>query len=65
MCQERGAKMFCPENSLLTDNAGMIAYLGEIMFNSGIFVSGKDLEKLDISPRERTDEVSVSWRKGL
>jgi len=61
MCEERKCKMFCPENSLLVDNGGMIAYLGEIMFNSGIYE--KDVDKLDIHPRERTDDVKVSWRK--
>ncbi len=59
MCEERGAKFFCPERSLLVDNAGMIAYTGEIMFNSGI---KETAEKVDISPRERTDEVVVTWR---
>jgi len=47
----------------------MIAYLGEIMFKSprddpagpkGI--SERNLEKIDIHPRERTDDVAVSWR---
>jgi len=61
MCEERGCKMFCPEKSLLVDNAGMIAFLGEIMFNSGIYE--KEIDKLDINPRERTDDVKVSWRK--
>jgi tRNA A37 threonylcarbamoyltransferase TsaD len=37
----------------------MIAYTGEIMFNAGIKESA---EKVDIAPRERTDEVNVSWR---
>ncbi|MBS3078304.1 hypothetical protein J4412_02265 [Candidatus Pacearchaeota archaeon] len=37
MCEERGAKSFCPEKSLLVDNGAMIAYLGEIMFKSGIW----------------------------
>ena len=59
MCEERGAKFFCPERSLLVDNAGMIAYTGEIMFNSGIKL---DPEEVDISPRERTDSVVVKWR---
>jgi glycoprotease/Kae1 family metallohydrolase len=59
MCQERGAKFFCPERALLTDNAGMIAYLGEIMLNSGIAESA---DKIDIKPRERTDDVNVTWR---
>jgi glycoprotease/Kae1 family metallohydrolase len=59
MCAERGAKFFCPERSLLVDNAGMIAYTGEIMLNAGIKKEAKDV---DIAPRERTDEVIVTWR---
>ncbi len=62
MCEERGCKFFCPERQYLVDNAGMIAFLGEIMFNSGIKFSGKKIEKLDIMPRERTDDVNVSWK---
>lgn len=60
MCEERDCKMFVPDRSLLVDNAGMIAYLGEIMFNSDI--REKNIEKLDIKPRQRTDEVNVSWK---
>ena len=62
MCEERGAKSFCPEKSLLVDNGAMIAYLGEIMFKSGIEFSGKKAQDLDIKPRQRTDEVEVSWK---
>jgi tRNA A37 threonylcarbamoyltransferase TsaD len=62
MSEERGAKFFCPERSLLVDNAAMIGYLGIKMFNAGIFVKPEDLEKLDINPRERTDQVEVVWR---
>ncbi|MEK6873757.1 MAG: KEOPS complex N(6)-L-threonylcarbamoyladenine synthase Kae1 [Nanoarchaeota archaeon] len=64
MCEERGCKFFVPENSLLVDNAAMIAYTGEIMYKSGIKVSlkTKAFEKLDIQPRQRTDDVVVSWR---
>ena len=62
MCEERGAKFFCPENQFLVDNAAMIAYLGEIMFKSGIKVQDTEIEKLDIKPRQRTDDVEVSWR---
>ncbi|MCK5449305.1 tRNA (adenosine(37)-N6)-threonylcarbamoyltransferase complex transferase subunit TsaD [Candidatus Pacearchaeota archaeon] len=60
MCKERGVKFFCPDKSLLVDNAGMIGYLGLKMFKAGIFE--KDLEKVDIAPRERTDDVEVSWK---
>ena len=59
MCKERKAKFFCPDKSLLTDNGAMIAYLGEIMFKSGIKLNPN---KIDISPRERTDDVKVSWK---
>ena len=59
MCEERGAKFFVPERGLLVDNGAMIAFLGEIMFNSGI---REKSEKADIKPRQRTDDVEVSWR---
>ncbi len=59
MCEERGAKFFCPAKEFLVDNAGMIAYTGEIMFNAGI---SEDIDKIDIKPRERTDDVNVTWR---
>ncbi|MBT4376985.1 tRNA (adenosine(37)-N6)-threonylcarbamoyltransferase complex transferase subunit TsaD [archaeon] len=62
MCEERGAKYFCPPRSLLVDNGAMIAYLGEIMFNAGLGVEGKGIEEIDIMPRQRTDQVEVSWR---
>jgi len=62
MCKERGAKFFCPEKSLLVDNGAMIAFLGEIMFRKGIKISYKNLDKIDIKPRQRTDEVDVRWK---
>jgi glycoprotease/Kae1 family metallohydrolase len=60
MCEERECKMFAPDRSLLVDNAGMIAYLGEIMFKKGI--KETNLDNLDIKPRQRTDDVLVSWK---
>ncbi len=62
MCGERGAKLFVPSRDVLVDNGAMIAYLGEIMFNSGIKFFGKKADELDIKPRQRTDEVEVSWK---
>ena len=62
MCKERGCKFFCPPTSLLVDNAGMIAYLGLKMFKAGISEKPKNLDKIDISPRERTDDVGVVWK---
>ncbi len=60
MCEERGAKFFVPKRSLLVDNAAMIAFLGEIMFRKDLVE--KNLDKIDILPRQRTDDVEVSWK---
>ncbi len=62
MCKERKCKFFTLPNSLLVDNGAMIAYLGEIMFKAGIFIKPGNLNKVDIKPRERTDDVKVLWR---
>ena len=59
MCEERGAKFYCPAREFLVDNGAMIAFTGELMFNSGI---KEKPENVDIKPRERTDEVEVRWR---
>ncbi len=59
MCEERGCEFFVPDNSLLVDNAGMIAYLGEVMFKKGIV---KDIDKIEINSRERTDDIEVTWK---
>jgi N6-L-threonylcarbamoyladenine synthase len=62
MCKERGAKFFCPERSLLVDNGAMIAYLGLKLFKSEIKFSHKNSDKIDILPRQRTDDVEVKWK---
>lgn len=59
MCEERGAKLFCPAREFLVDNPGMIAFTGELMFKAGIKES---IKTIDIKPRERTDQVDVAWR---
>ncbi|MEM4230447.1 MAG: KEOPS complex N(6)-L-threonylcarbamoyladenine synthase Kae1 [Candidatus Pacearchaeota archaeon] len=59
MCKERQAKFFCPPCEFLVDNAGMISFLGEIMFNAGI---KQKPSEADINPKERTDDVKVSWK---
>ncbi len=63
MCNERSAKYFCPERPLLVDNGAMIAFLGELMYEkkANLF-SYKELDKIDILPRQRTDDVEVSWK---
>jgi N6-L-threonylcarbamoyladenine synthase len=62
MCAQRKIKLFVPENSLLVDNGAMIAFLGYEMFKKGIKIDKKDFEKLDIKPRQRTDEVEIKWK---
>jgi N6-L-threonylcarbamoyladenine synthase len=62
MCKERQATCFIPENQFLVDNAAMIAFLGTKMFKSGISIKPNELEKLDILPSQRTDDVDVTWR---
>jgi len=59
MCKERKARFFCPAKDLLVDNGAMIAYTGELLFKAGLKVSHR---AIDIRPRERTDDVLVSWR---
>jgi hypothetical protein len=41
----------------------MIAFLGEIMFKakSNLF-SPEEIDKIDIIPTERTDDITVSWK---
>lgn len=59
MCVERGARFFCPAREFLVDNGAMIAFTGELLFNAGVRFKPDDV---DIKPRERTDEVNVSWQ---
>ena len=59
MCDDRGVKFFCPDRQFLIDNAAMIAYLGLKMYNVGL---AKNAEDVDIRPRERTDDVQVTWK---
>ena len=62
MCEGRGARFFCPPREFLVDNGGMISFLGEILFKNGEFVEPKDFDKLDIDPRQRTDQVEVKYK---
>lgn len=59
MCEERGVKFFVPEKELLVDNGAMIGYLGLKIWKAGL--GKKDLDMVDIRPRERADEVEVLW----
>jgi N6-L-threonylcarbamoyladenine synthase len=59
MARERGARFFVPSRDLCVDNGAMIAWLGLLMYNSGIRM---DIEESTIDQRFRTDMVDVSWR---
>ncbi|HKL23998.1 MAG TPA: KEOPS complex N(6)-L-threonylcarbamoyladenine synthase Kae1 [Candidatus Nanoarchaeia archaeon] len=71
MCKNRDFKLgevkfYSPDKNLLVDNGVMIAYLGLKMNKSGIGYHPKkdsrEFKEIDIKPRQRTDEVEVSWR---
>lgn len=62
MCQERGAVCYVPENSLLVDNAAMIAWTGILAFQAGIKIEWQDAAQLKKDPYLRTDEVEIAWR---
>ena len=59
MAEDRGAEFFVPEKSVCVDNGAMIAWLGFIMYQSGVRMELKDTI---INQRFRTDQVKVSWR---
>ena len=59
MATERGASFFVPSKDLCIDNGAMIAWLGAVMYNSGIRMEIKDSF---IDQRFRTDMVDVTWR---
>lgn len=61
MCEERGAKCFCPAREFLLDNGAMIAFTGEIMIKGDrkLLMNPNDV---DIKPRERTDDIKVTWK---
>jgi N6-L-threonylcarbamoyladenine synthase/N6-L-threonylcarbamoyladenine synthase/protein kinase Bud32 len=60
MAQERDASFFVPSKDLCIDNGAMIAWLGFLMYNSGIRMS---IEESVIDQRFRTDMVDVNWRE--
>ncbi len=59
MAQERNASFFVPLKGLCIDNGAMIAWLGLLMYQSGIRMS---IEESTIDQRFRTDMVDVTWR---
>jgi len=59
MAEERDAESFVPTKDLCIDNGAMIAWLGILMYKSGIRSS---VEDSIIDQRFRTDMVDVTWR---
>jgi N6-L-threonylcarbamoyladenine synthase/N6-L-threonylcarbamoyladenine synthase/protein kinase Bud32 len=59
MSRDRGATFFVPSKDLCVDNGAMIAWLGFLMYNSGLRMS---IDESIINQRFRTDMVEVTWR---
>lgn len=59
MAEERNASFFVPSKGLCIDNGAMIAWLGFLMYQSGVRMS---IEESIINQRFRTDMVEVVWR---
>ncbi len=59
MAEERGARCVVPPSDVCVDNGAMIAWLGLVMFKSGIRTA---IEESVVDQRFRTDMVEVSWR---
>jgi len=62
MCKERGAKFFCPPKDFLTDNGFMIAYTGEILYKNGDYIKPECIDTIDITPKQRTDQVEIKYK---
>jgi bifunctional N6-L-threonylcarbamoyladenine synthase / protein kinase Bud32 len=62
MCEARESKLYVPEQKYLGDNGAMIAYTGKLMLESGSSIPIKDSQ---IRPSFRSDEVEVTWKKGI
>lgn len=56
MCRERGARFAAVPRELAADNGAMIAWTGLIMHRAGLAT-----KKIEILPRQRTDDVEVRW----
>mgnify|MGYP000850978085 FL=1 len=59
MAESRGAEMFVPDRKYCMDNGAMIAWLGCLMYESGVRM---EIQSTAVRQRFRTDEVEVTWR---
>ncbi len=60
MCSERNASFHAVPLEFSGDQGAMIAWQGVLQFNEG---QSLEIEKIDINPYERIDEVEVVWRE--
>ena len=59
MCRERGARFYVVPKEFAGDNGAMISWTGILAYRAG--QKPENPEKLDIKPRQRTDDVEVGW----
>lgn len=59
MAEARGAEMFVPDRKYCVDNGAMIAWLGNLMYGSGVRMN---ISSTAVRQRFRTDEVEITWR---
>ena len=59
MCKTRKAKTYILENEFNVDNGAMIAWLGILQYKVGDTI---EIEKANINPYLRTDDIKVNWR---
>jgi tRNA A37 threonylcarbamoyltransferase TsaD len=59
MCKERGARSAVVPPEYSGDNGAMIAWTGILAHKAG--QAPLDLEKAEVLPRWRTDEVETAW----
>lgn len=60
MIEDRGGKFFVVPQEFAGDNGAMIAWLGLLMAKK--IKRFPSIDKIDITPYQRTDEVEVKWR---
>jgi N6-L-threonylcarbamoyladenine synthase len=58
MCEDRNARFYVPEKRFMGDNGAMIAYLGLLMYKSGVTT---EVENSHVDPDFRPDTVEVTW----
>ena len=65
MCKERAAKAFACPLKYSGDNGVQIAIAGLLQYksNCNVFKTKKEIEKIDINPYWRIDEVETPWIK--